>query len=360
MKRIMTNSNATPIRYHNGSTFMCSFCSEQFPNPAALKLHTTPSHIKRYFNRFMDKIISAKYYVKMDITYLQCSICTQDAANIEQLIEHLNEAHLASSKILPEISKLIFPFKFPNHEFKCCICSNVFDNFKTLTQHMHVHYSNFFCSYCAAGFITKTCLYVHERSHLAGPFKCTLCDQEFNTEVKKKRHEAIAHDTKYIKNRNICRICNTRFSDYHKKYRHMVIDHGMKSLAHKCKSCDKDFATKCAMLAHVKRFHLMLKPHKCTMCEMAFFSVAELTKHMNKHTGLMPKRFKCELCPKAFIRMYTLKEHMRSHLNDRRFKCDVCGQAFVQRCSLKSHMMNKHDALFNSSSASYHPTPSPC
>ncbi|XP_046975319.1 zinc finger protein 57-like [Vanessa cardui] len=335
MKEILLNSNATPIRCRGGVGYACCFCKEQFPDPADLKRHTIESHDVKTKLNFMKGKDMYKFHVKLDITELKCTMCHDNIETLEKLIDHLKNVH--SKKMFTDIKNQVLPFKFDTDRLVCFICMNVYHKFKSLLEHMNIHYRNYVCEVCNAGFVSRAILAQHAESHKLGTFKCDHCPKIFDTLRKKRSHEKCVHTHSEMLNK--CGYCNEKFKDYRKKEKHLVNVHGISNLL-KCQACEKTFANQKEHTIHVKRLHLMDRRHSCGECDMTFFSSAELKSHLVKHTGL--RKFECEVCHKAYGRKKTLREHMRIHADDRRFKCEHCGQAFVQKCSWRGHMRAKH------------------
>lgn len=333
---ILTNSNATPIRCRGGIGYACCFCTEQFPDPADLKRHTIEVHDQKCINNITKGKDMYKFHIKLDITGLQCNICKENIATLEQLIDHLKEVH--GRHMFTDIKNQILPFKFDSETLKCFICDNVFHKFKSLLEHVNIHYRNYICEVCGAGFVSRVILVQHAECHKLGTFNCDYCSKIFNTYRKKRSHEKYIHTNSSTVNK--CGYCHEKFKDYRKKEKHLIEVHGVQTSEIKCQACDRVFANQKELNVHVKRLHLMDKRHKCSECDMSFFSIAELKSHLVKHTGL--RKFDCKVCHKAYGRKKTLTEHMRIHADDRRFKCDHCGQAFVQKCSWRSHVRWRH------------------
>ncbi|KAJ2938667.1 hypothetical protein O0L34_g11993 [Tuta absoluta] len=337
VRMILENSNATTIRSCGGAGYACAFCNAQFPDPADLKTHNAQH--KHELDTFMKLKHQSNFYVKMDITSLRCNMCSSDIPTISQLVDHLNRNH--NQNIFDDVKKRIFPFKFErSKEFRCCECPSIYHAFRPLQEHMHSHYSNFFCNICGAGFIIKGALRMHESTHETGSFKCAHCPKLFDSINKKKMHEKCVHVSDL---RFKCAFCDQRFNMINSREKHQTTVHGTESIEYKCHACEKVLANRSSLRTHIKRHHLLQRLHQCPECDMKFFSPSELKKHMPKHTGL--RDFKCDVCQKAFGRQKTLKEHMRIHLNDRRYKCEHCGQAFVQKCSWRGHMRSKHGEM---------------
>lgn len=331
--QILVNSNATPIRCHGGVGYACSFCTEEYPDPADLKKHTITTH--KNISKFMIGKDLYRFLVKLDITNLMCKVCDGTIDNLEQLIDHLRNKH--KKLIYTDVKHQILPFKFDSETLRCFMCSNRFHKFKTLQEHMNVHYRNYVCEVCDAGFVTRGIMIKHSECHKFGSFTCDYCNKVFNTYRKKKSHEKCVHTSNLL---NKCGYCNEKFGDYRKKQKHLSDAHGVPTQELKCEACEKSFVSQKHLSVHIKRVHLIERRHKCSDCDMTFFSLFEMKRHMLKHTGV--RDYECTMCHKWYGRKRTLQEHMRIHADDRRFKCEHCGQAFVQKCSWRGHMRAKH------------------
>lgn len=342
MKEILQSSNATPIRGHTDNGYSCCFCPSQYHDPAELKKHSL-EHVPNLNSKNILKVVPGdlnQLCIKLDITNLICKLCSISIDSIENLIDHLKNVH--KKHIFTDIINQMLPFKFDNENLQCYICKNIFNKFKKLMEHMNVHYSNFMCDVCDAGFLNRRKLYFHKVTHNTGTFPCDQCPKVFSTYNNKRCHERQYHDKAMLINK--CGLCNALFKNSRQKDKHLVTEHGASSFARKCQACDKTFVHQNAMMIHMKRHHLVERPHKCSECEKGFFSTSELRAHMVKHTG--EREYKCDVCLKSYARKWTLREHMRIHADDRKFKCEHCGQAFVQKCSWRGHMRAKHGEQF--------------
>lgn len=336
IREILLNCNATPIRTHVGIGYTCSYCRAQFPKPAELKAHTLENHKDIDKADFMTTMIMANYVVKLDITGLKCNVCNEDINTLEDFVDHCQKVH--HSYISKTHLSHILPFKFDDEGLRCMVCLGPFDSFRTLIKHMHVHYRNFICPICDAGFVNKYALFYHTETHEGASFVCDYCPKVLPTHLKKRMHEKTEHSDEDKINK--CSMCEETFSDYVKKRVHLASVHGIVASATACQACDKVVASKKALLAHMKRVHLMEKPHKCDICDKKFHSTTCLKNHMVKHTGA--KKFQCNICQKAYGRKKTLNSHMKTHDEDNHVKCEYCGQKFTQRYSLKCHIKSKH------------------
>lgn len=333
IEEILKCTNATPIGRYHFVGFSCCYCKEKFKQPHELKEHTLVNHRHVTRARFMKKSLR-EFQVNLDITSLMCELCHSSIDTLEEAIEHLKEAH--EKNMATDIKNHIVPFKFDSDVFKCCVCTTEFSNYKPLLMHMHVHYRNYECEICGIGFVSAHNLYSHKQSHQAGEFKCEICSKVFVSDLKRRKHEKSHFDA----NTHKCPYCVEAFSNNRNRNNHMAKVHGIPLPTYPCKACGKIFTDTTPYRRHMKRDHLLEKPHNCKLCSKSFFSARLLRDHMISHSRV--KKFRCEVCDKSYGRKTTLTEHIRIHNNDRRFKCEHCEQAFVQKCSWKSHMRSKH------------------
>ncbi|XP_060809092.1 zinc finger protein draculin isoform X8 [Amyelois transitella] len=339
--QILLNSNATPIFNSTGLGYTCSYCRENYMNPSDLKKHTLKTHNDVEKSKLVEKDNWNKFYVKMDITDLQCTICDSAVDDIESLLEHLHSDH--DIKIHTDIKNHCLPLKFEGDELKCHKCSSVFHAFKILLEHMNTHCRNYICDVCDAGFINQRKLVSHKKCHElgSGSLDCEVCCKSFDTLHKKNMHVKQVHVLLNLCHK--CNICDKKFTTMISKDNHMAAVHGVIKNKAKCVACDKEFANTRSLRVHIKRDHLLERNYQCPDCESNFFTKTELSDHTLKHSK--EKNFKCDVCLKRFGRKFNLKQHMRIHTSNKRFKCEYCDQKFAYQCTLKSHLKSKHNDL---------------
>lgn len=277
------------------------------------------------------------YLVKLDVTALQCTICNTPIEDIKTLVNHLIVEHKKS--LHTNINDHILQLKFEDsNDISCVLCSNKYSSFKAFVQHMNMHYRNYICEICNAGFVNKSILKCHLYRHKRGVHKCSFCNEIFDTSTKKRAHEKVVHMG--IKHRWKCPYCEERFAYYNLRNLHIVNEHGLAPNVFKCQACDKSFNTNTNLTRHTRKDHLMERLHKCSHCEMRFFDKRSLNDHLTKHSNA--KDFQCKVCHKCFSRKKSLHQHLRIHEGDKRYDCIHCHRAFVQKCSLNYHLRSKH------------------
>lgn len=338
---LLENSNATVFKTKMRSGFPCFYCRDIFVNPASLREHQT-KHPKSHLFKLLTKYTADALVVYADITDLKCTICNDSIPSLNSLKTHLTDEH--AKKLYENYADRVIPFKLGDSEnnFTCQICEQSFETFGATDRHMNVHFSNYVCEECGAGFVTKHRLKVHTYllHRNTGVIKCEQCKKVFATKFKYKIHHEYVH--KKLKKMR-CSQCSETFIDYFTRQRHMELKHGVDILSYKCTECDRAFNRKYSLTCHVKRIHLAKRDVQCELCPFMCFNKSELRDHMYKHGG--DKSFECTLCQKSFARKKTLTVHMRIHSDDKRFSCHRCGEGFVQNCSLKSHLKS-HSAEY--------------
>ncbi|KAJ0169997.1 hypothetical protein K1T71_014603 [Dendrolimus kikuchii] len=341
---ILEHSNAVAFKSKMRSGYPCFYCREIYENMDLLREHQL-KHSKENLFKLLTNYRSHCLVVYADVTNLKCVICDSDIKTLKELKCHLKVVH--GKRIYEQFTDRVIPFKLVgNSDYECQVCGFNFETFGAVERHMNVHYRNFVCEKCGAGFITNQRLKVHTYTqHKEGTYPCEKCKKTFPTYSKYKVHYDVMHNNKKP---NTCGKCSEKFVDYFTKQKHMVEKHGIKPILYKCNVCEKAFTRRYTLSLHLKRCHLDEKDIKCDFCPYMCFTKTELRAHMLKHGA--EKSHECIICKKSYARKKTLKEHMRIHTNDRRYVCSVCGQAFIQNCSLKQHLKTHHgeqDFLLN-------------
>lgn len=220
LKYILQYSNASLIRGKDSDGYSCNFCPSRFPMPCDLKSHFLHEHSDTQSTR-LPKF--SDYLMKIDITDLRCKICDSSYEKLDTFTDHLRSYH--SISMHTDVKSEIIPFKFETEALRCVVCTTEFSSFKMLQEHMHVHYSNYFCDTCSAGFVNRRRLIGHKRRHDAGDHKCGHCEKSFGCAQKRRDHEQRIHLG--LKMRNKCKHCGERFADYWTRVEHMVKQHGV-------------------------------------------------------------------------------------------------------------------------------------
>lgn len=263
--------------------------------------------------------------------------------------------------------------------YNCDICSSNFKNESNLERHLmsHIEKESFKCSTCDESFDTILKLKEHSQKHSLSknPWMCEKCSESFPT-----RNELVVHKKSHIKKRQFeCEICSKQFSQYSLLKKHSLSVHFSKK-SYNCRECGKCFSDTSQLMSHVK-MHCSQK-FKCKKCSIYFKSVEELHDHKKKHPVLL-NPWACDKCDTNYPTRDELMHHKKIHVmmkipventllpvikkpvivavpkpkkQKRQFTCITCNCNFINFNALKAHqgshnidnpwLCNKCDASF--------------
>uniref|UniRef100_A0A1I8NZV4 Protein krueppel n=1 Tax=Stomoxys calcitrans TaxID=35570 RepID=A0A1I8NZV4_STOCA len=119
--------------------------------------------------------------------------------------------------------------------------------------------------------------------------------------------------------------------------------------SHKCDQCNRRFAHKVTLDAHVRKIHQGEKrAYKCELCDKSYSFMGGLSTHMRETHERQEEAYSCKIpgCDKKYTSYITLQRHVRvKHLMSEvptRFVCEQCGATFKQTSNLRYHMRTRH------------------
>ncbi|XP_050300852.1 transcriptional repressor CTCFL [Anthonomus grandis grandis] len=162
-------------------------------------------------------------------------------------------------------------------------------------------------------------------------YMCNYCNYTSSKRYLLSRHMKSHSEERPHK----CSVCERGFKTIASLQNHVNTHTGTKP--HACKFCEAAFTTSGELVRHVRYRHTHEKPHKCGECDYASVELSKLKRHIRCHTGERP--YQCPHCTYASPDTFKLKRHLRIHTGEKPYECDMCGSRFTQSNSLKAHRM---------------------
>lgn len=233
--------------------------------------------------------------------------------------------------------------------YDCDICGKIFSEHRKLAKHKRNVHLGRRCAHCDKMFQTASVLWRHVKSQHEDlkPLPCPAKDCKYSNpledqvrlhmerqhikmaaefsakgsieEYSLSQHSAVEYEV------SRCPYCSLTFTTPEDLMRHMSTHEAEgKRLLCPGLDCEKSFATKAAMVAHIRKLHPRFdvvkgknrreqNPHPCQQCNKTFLIPSELERHANTHL-IERERFPCAdvQCNRTFTQKYTLNKHIET------------------------------------------------
>ena len=166
-------------------------------------------------------------------------------------------------------------------------------------------------------------------------FKCSICEQCFETASDLEKHIENVHDGK---NRNKCQVFDNSVSKENDSKAQVSSIHDEKE-PFECTTCGKNLFAKTNLLRHITDEH----PLKCSKCDQLLDKKILLKRHMiTVHDE--KKKYFCNICDLKFLLKQSLKKHLVSVHNKpiKVYDCSICSDSFMNQDRLTKHRRNVH------------------
>uniref|UniRef100_A0A3B3RHN2 Zinc finger protein 521 n=1 Tax=Paramormyrops kingsleyae TaxID=1676925 RepID=A0A3B3RHN2_9TELE len=316
------------------NAFFCPQCFMGFLTEASLEEHIRQTHCDGGSLRFDSPLAGTPKDPIVEV--YSCSYCTnspifntvlklnkhvkENHKNIPLALNYINngrKSHLTLSPLSPmsvdqSSLKQSGSSSRLSSEFICNQCGAKYsslDLFQThLKMHMDTSLPELTCPQCNKEFPNQESLLKHVTTHFmitSTYYICESCDKQFTTVDDLQKHLLEMHTFVFFR----CTLCQEVFDSKVSVQLHLAVKHSNEKKVYRCTSCSWDFRHESDLQQHVKHNHLESqgKVHKCIFCREAFGTEVELQCHITTHS----KKYNCMFCSKAFHSIGPLEKHLR-------------------------------------------------
>ncbi|XP_072297646.1 zinc finger protein 521-like isoform X1 [Eucyclogobius newberryi] len=331
------------------NAFFCPQCFMGFLTEATLEEHVRQTHCDGGSLRFDSPLaVTPKEPI---VEVYSCSYCTNSPIfnSVLKLNKHIKENHknipLAlnyinngkkslrtlspSSPISVEqatIFKQSSSSRANSSEFICNQCGAKYNNLDLFQTHLKTHLDGLqpqlTCPQCNKEFPNQESLLKHVTIHFtitSTYYICESCDKQFTSVDDLQKHLLDMHTFVFFR----CTLCQEVFDSKVSTQLHLAVKHSNEKKVYRCTSCNWDFRHETDLQLHVKHSHLenQGRAHRCIFCGESFGTEVELQCHITTHS----KKYNCRFCSKAFHAIVLLEKHLREKHCVFEAKAQNCG-----------------------------------
>ncbi|XP_058612136.1 zinc finger protein 521 isoform X4 [Onychostoma macrolepis] len=316
------------------NAFFCPKCFMGFLTEATLEEHVRQTHCDSGSVQFDSPLAVTPKDPIVEI--YSCSYCTNSPIfnSVIKLNKHIKENHKNIPLALNYINngrrslRVLSPsspvsveqaslFKqnsssLCSSEFICNQCGAKYTSLDLFQTHLKTHLDGVVpqltCSQCNKDFPNHESLLKHVTVHftiMSTYYICESCDKQFTSVDDLQKHLLDMHTFVFFR----CTLCQEVFDSKVSTQLHLAVKHSNEKKVYRCTSCNWDFKHEADLQIHVKHSHLENQgcSHRCIFCGESFGTEVELQCHITTHS----KKYNCHFCCKAFHAVYLLERHLR-------------------------------------------------
>ncbi|KAM9427753.1 zinc finger protein 521-like isoform 3-T3 [Salvelinus alpinus] len=350
------------------NAFFCPQCFMGFLTEATLEEHVRQTHCDGGSLRFDSPLeVTSKEPI---VEVYSCSYCTNSPIfnSVLKLNKHIKENHknipLAlnyinngkkSLRTLSPSSPISIDQTFLHgsssrsnrgtSEFICNQCGAKYTSLDLFQTHLKTHLDGMQpqlnCPQCNKDFPNQESLLKHVTVHFtitSTYYICESCDKQFTSVDDLQKHLLDMHTFVFFR----CTLCQEVFDSKVSTQLHLAVKHSNEKKVYRCTSCNWDFRHEADLQLHVKHSHLenQGRAHRCIFCGESFGTEVELQCHITTHS----KKYNCRFCSKAFHAIVLLEKHLREKHCVFEGKAQNCGANGSTTGGADHHPAAKDDA----------------
>ncbi|KAJ8395969.1 hypothetical protein AAFF_G00026770 [Aldrovandia affinis] len=332
------------------NAFFCPQCFMGFLTEASLEEHMRQVHCDGGSMRFDSPLAGTPKDPIVEV--YSCSYCTNSPIfnSILKLNKHIKENHkniplalkyinngkrshctLSPSSPMPMEQSSLKQMGSSSRsmgEFICNQCGAKYSNLDLFQTHLKTHLDSVLpqltCPQCGKDFPNQESLLKHVTVHFtitSTYYICESCDKQFTSVDDLQKHLLDMHTFVFFR----CTLCQEVFDSKVSIQLHLAVKHSNEKKVYRCTSCNWDFRHESDLQLHVKHNHLdsQGRLHRCIFCRESFGTEVELQCHITTHS----KKYNCRFCSKAFHTVALLERHLREKHCAFEAKVQNCGSA---------------------------------
>ncbi|XP_061112208.1 zinc finger protein 521-like isoform X2 [Conger conger] len=313
------------------NAFFCPQCFMGFLTETSLEEHVRQTHCDGGSMRFDSPLAGTPKDPIVEV--YSCSYCTNSPIfnSILKLNKHIKENHkniplalkylnngkkshraLSPSSPMPPDQASLKQTSRSTAEFICNQCGAKYSSLDLFQTHLKTHLDSVLplltCPQCGKDFPNQESLLKHVTLHYtitSTYYICESCDKQFTSVDDLQKHLLDMHTFVFFR----CTLCQEVFDSKVSVQLHLAVKHSNEKKVYRCTSCNWDFRHEPDLQLHVKHNHLESqgRPHRCIFCRESFGTEVELQCHITTHS----KKYNCRFCSKAFHAVGLLERHLR-------------------------------------------------
>ncbi|CAG4936814.1 unnamed protein product [Parnassius apollo] len=309
------------------------------------------SNSKSAAKRLSMRVNPEKKQKAVDVTVkkhrCQCPDCGKKFLYEQQFYQHLKEstdfkrACYICAKIMTRDELVLHLREEHNHEpYDCKKCPALLRSYSQYMQHLRKAHSQGSCTCgdCGRSFRSPNAFRAHISVHSSK--SCPSCDKIFRNQTCYFYHVKLCCNLE--RNRNNTHSKKRGKVEVKNKKSDEKIKVGMRGSTDKvciCDYCDKKYAGKKFISAHIQIVHMKNTHRPCIYCGK-YLAAAHMTEHLKRHESV--KIYKCDHCGITLKTKLGFIQHLRLHSGEKPYACQYCGETFSASSRRSEHIRKTH------------------